>query len=105
MEGVVAGTVSDSEEVVVTADVGIPFEVRLTATPTTGDGWEVAALPPGVELLGSGAGPDDQSVFRLRAGHPGRFEVRFVASRRWEQEPIDIRVVAVEVVGPAAARA
>ena len=100
-----SGTVSDSEEVVVTADVGIPFEVRLGATPTTSDGWEVAALPPGVELLGSEAGGDDQSVFRLRAGHPGRYEVRFVAKRRWEQEPIDIRVVAVEAVGPVAAQA
>jgi len=101
----VSGTVSDSEEVVVTADVGIPFEVRLDATPTTSDGWEVAALPPGVELLGSAAGADKQSVFQLRAGHAGRFEVRFVAKRRWEQEPIDIRVVAVEAVGPAPVRA
>jgi Chagasin family peptidase inhibitor I42 len=100
----VSGIVSDSE-VVVTADVGIPFEVRLAATPTTGDGWEVAALPPGVELLGSAAGTENESVFQLRAGHPGRFEVRFVAKRRWEQEPIEIRVVAVEAVAPAAAQA
>jgi len=87
----VSGIVIDSEDGVVRADVGIPFEVRLAATPTTGDGWEIAALPPGVELLGG-----DQSVFRLCASHPGRFELRFVAKRRWEQEPIEIRVVAVE---------
>ncbi|HEX5015780.1 MAG TPA: protease inhibitor I42 family protein [Candidatus Limnocylindrales bacterium] len=89
-----------------TADVGIPFDIRLAATPTSGDGWEVAALPPGVELLGSESarepGSGDPSVFRLRAGHAGRFEVRFVAQRRWEQEPIEIRVVAVEAVGATA---
>lgn len=100
-----SGTVSDSEEAVLTADVGIPFEVRLGASPTTSDGWEVAALPPGVELLGSAPSVDDQSVFQLRAGHAGRFEVRFVAKRRWEQEPIEIRVVAVEAVKAGAAEA
>ena len=100
-----SGAVSDSGEAVVTADVGIPFEVRLVATPTSGDGWEVAALPPGVELLGSAPSVDDQSVFQLRAGHAGRFEVRFVAKRRWEQEPIEIRVVAVEAVKAGAAEA
>jgi hypothetical protein len=100
----VSGILSDSE-VVVTAEVGIPFEVRLVATPTTGDGWEVAALPSGVELLGSAARTENQSVFQLRAGHPGRFEVRFVAKRRWEQERIEIRVIAVEAVEPPAAQA
>ena len=93
-----SGILIDPEEGVVTADVGVPFEVRLAATPTMADGWEVAALPPGVELLGSAAGDEAQSVFRLRAGHPGRFEVRFVAKRRWEQQAIAIRVVAVEAV-------
>jgi hypothetical protein len=92
----VSGIVIDSEDGVASADVGIPFEVRVAATPTTGDGWEIAALPPGVELLGS-----DQSAFRLRATHPGRFELRFVAKRRWEQEPIEIRVVAIEAAAAA----
>ena len=92
----VSGIVIDSEDGVASADVGIPFEVRLAATPTTGDGWEIAALPAGVELLGS-----DQSVFRLRASQPGRFELRFVAQRRWKQEPIEIRVVVVEAAAAA----
>ena len=35
--------------------------------------------------------------FRLVAGAPGRLELRFVLKRRWEQEPIEIRVVEIEV--------
>jgi len=96
----VTRTVIDSEGGLASAEVGSPFEVRLTATPTAGDGWEIAALPPGVELLGSGHDAS-QSTFRLVATHAGRFELRFVASRRWAQEPIEIRVVEIETADAA----
>lgn len=84
-------------------EAGTPFEVRLGAPPTTGYGWEIAHLPSGVELLG-GDEPDDQGgpgtadgqVFRLIASQPGLFELRFVLNRRWEQEPIEIRIIEVD---------
>ena len=84
-------------------EAGTPFEVRLGAAPPTGYGWEIAHPPPGVELLGGDApaleaavqGGDGQ-LFRLVASHPGRFELRFLLKRGWEQEPIEIRVVEVE---------
>jgi predicted secreted protein len=88
---------------IVTAEAGRPFEVRLGAAPTTGYGWEITHLPPGVELLGSdfeidaGAATGDggTQVFRLLASHAGRYELRFLLKRRWEQEPIEIRLVEV----------
>ena len=82
----------------VNARVGEPFDVRLGAAPPTGYGWEIALVPPGVELLGGDveAQPDGgPQVFRLVASHPGRFELRFLLKRRWEQDPIEIRVVEV----------
>jgi predicted secreted protein len=91
---------------VVQAEVGAPFAVELASAPTTGYGWEIAHLPPGVDLLGSDftASPDAEvgdggvEVFRLVANHPGHHELRFLLKRRWEQEPIDIKVVEVESV-------
>jgi hypothetical protein len=60
-------------------------------------------LPPGVELLGGDApaatdqaGERDGQLFRLVANEPGRFELRFVLKRLWEQDPIEIRVIEVE---------
>jgi predicted secreted protein len=97
-------------DAVVEVVAGAPFDVRLASAPTTGYGWEIAHLPPGVELLGSdfdispdaAVGDGGVQVFRLVANHSGRFELRFVLKRRWEQEPIDIRVV--EVVAASAAQ-
>jgi predicted secreted protein len=97
---VLVTTESDS---VVEAVVDRPFEVRLGSAPTTGYGWEIAHLPPGVELLGSdfeaapgaAVGDGGVQVFRLVAAHAGRFPLRFLYKRRWEQEPIDIRVIDV----------
>jgi predicted secreted protein len=89
-------------------EAGTAFEVHLGEAPTTGYGWELAHLPPGVELIGAGptsadaAGDDepggqaDDQAFRLIVTAPGRFELRFVLKRRWEQEPIEIRVVEVD---------
>ena len=88
---------------VLDVEAGIPFDVRLGAVPGSGYGWEIAHLPPGIELLGggatdenNGAGERDGQVFRLVAGHAGRHELRFLLKRRWEQEPIEIRVVEIE---------
>jgi predicted secreted protein len=81
------------------AHAGEPFDVDLGAPPTTGYGWEITHIPPGVELLdGTGEAASDGApqVFRLVASHPGRFELRFLLKRRWEQEPIEIRLVEVE---------
>jgi predicted secreted protein len=94
------------EEAPVVSEVGAPFEVELDSAPTTGYGWEIAHLPPGVDLLGSDftASPDGEAgdggvqVFRLVANHPGHYELRFLLKRRWEQEPIDLKVVEVESV-------
>ena len=88
-------------------DAGIPFEVKLGSAPTTGYGWEIAHLPSAVELLGTdvlapaGDTVDGEGVqvFRLVASQPGRYELRFLLKRRWEQEPIEIRVVEV-TAGP-----
>jgi hypothetical protein len=84
-------------------EAGTPFEVRPGAAPPTGHGWEIAHPPPGVELLGGDApggeattGDGEGQLFRLVASHPGRFELRFLLKRGWEQEPIEIRVVQVE---------
>jgi predicted secreted protein len=82
----------------VNARAGEPFAVRLGAAPPTGYGWEIALLPPGVELLGAdGEAPPDggPQVFRLLVSQPGRYELRFLLKRRWEQDPIEIRVVEV----------
>ena len=82
---------------------GAAFEVRPGSAPPTGHGWEIAHLPPGVELLGGDApaatdqaGERDGQLFRLVAYEPGRFELRFVLKRLWEQDPIEIRVIEVE---------
>jgi hypothetical protein len=88
-------------------EAGTPFEVRPGTAPPTGYGWELAHPPPGVELLGgdapvleaidgAGAGEIDGQLFRLVASHPGRFELRFLLKRGWEQEPIEIRLIEVE---------
>ena len=94
--------IHDSDSVLQVA-AGSPFEMRLGVAPGTGYGWEIAHLPSGIDLLGGGpAGEDgaaaerDGQVFRLVAAVPGRFELRFVLKRRWEQEPIEIRVVEVD---------
>jgi predicted secreted protein len=96
--------VIDGSDVLVDADVGVEFEVRLASAPTTGYGWEISALPLGIELLGSdfevpadaAVGDGGTRIFRLEATHPGHYELRFVLKRRWEQEPMDIRVVEVD---------
>jgi predicted secreted protein len=78
--------VIEGSEAVVDAVVGMAFEVRLASAPTTGYGWEISALPMGIELLGSdfevpadaAVGDGGVRIFRLEATHPGRYEVRFV---------------------------
>ena len=84
-------------------EAGTAFEVRPGTAPPTGHGWELAHLPPGVELLGGDApsatdlsGERDGQLFRLVANEPGRFELRFVLKRLWEQDPIEIRVIEVD---------
>jgi predicted secreted protein len=97
------------KDAIVDVEAGAPFEVKLASAPTTGYGWEIAHLPPGIDLLGSdfaiaadaAVGDGGVQVFRLVAGHPGHFELRFLLKRRWEQEPIDIRVVEVDAVAKA----
>jgi predicted secreted protein len=96
-------------DAVVDVKAGAPFDVRLASAPTTGYGWEIAHLPPAVDLLGSdfdisadaAVGDGGVQVFRLVASQPGRYELRFVLKRRWEQEPMEIRVVEVVADAPS----
>ena len=88
-----------------TAAVGVPFEVVLDAASGPGCMWEPLALPDGVRLLTTGfsekpdaaIGDAGTQVFALQAQRPGRLRLRFVLKRRWEAAPIETRAVEVEV--------
>lgn len=87
------------------AQVGLPFAIELKSGPSTGYQWQLVSVPEGIELLGSEYQPvpDAQigdpatQVFRLRASKAGRYSLRFVLKRRWEQEPIRETVIDVDV--------
>jgi predicted secreted protein len=89
---------------VLIVSIGVPFDVELTGTPTTGYIWELAATPASVELLGSdfkqrpGAaiGDGGTQIFHLRAGAPGRFNLSFQLKRRWESAPIETKEIEVD---------
>ena len=87
------------------ASAGKPFQVELAATPTTGHTWELAAMPDGVQLLGSHFTPPANAVpgaggtqvFELQAVRPGHLSLQFVLKRSWESEPARRETVEVEV--------
>ena len=82
-----------------------PFDVELGSAPSTGYMWELLPPPQGVRLLGTrfeqkpGAEPGDggTQVFTCQAQGPGRLELHFVLKRRWEQTPVQERVVEIDV--------
>ncbi|HVP22239.1 MAG TPA: protease inhibitor I42 family protein [Anaerolineaceae bacterium] len=88
---------------------GEEFEIRLTATASTGFIWRLGPIPEQVETLGSSfvqagqdppapGGPSTQ-VFRFRAVHPGQAELTFELKRSWERTPAQTHVVNVTVTG------
>jgi len=87
------------------AQIGLPFAIELKSGPGTGYQWQLAAIPEGIELLGSEyqPAPDAQigdpatQVFRLRASKAGRYSLRFLLKRTWENESIRETVVDVDV--------
>lgn len=89
----------------VSAQAGKAFELRLGSGPTTGYKWEVAP-PSGVRLVkeafersaGAALGDGGEQVFRLLADAPGRHRLEFRLRRPWEPDPIETRVVEVDVI-------
>ena len=87
-----------------TVAVGDPFDLQLSASPTTGYCWELASPPPEVQLLGGRVevppatpiGGSGIQVFHLKVNKAGRFELHFRLKRRWESTWIDTRVIEVE---------
>ncbi|MBS0507094.1 MAG: protease inhibitor I42 family protein [Proteobacteria bacterium] len=84
--------------------VGVPFDVPLNSTPTTGYLWELPSSPVGVELLGSdfkqgpaaAMGDGGTQVFHLRANTSGSYKLNFQLKRRWESTPIETMEVEVK---------
>jgi predicted secreted protein len=82
-----------------------PFDVALASAPSTGYMWEPLALPDGVTLLTTrfsqkaeaAIGDGGSQVFALQAQQPGRLQLRFVLKRRWEQTPVETRLIEVDV--------
>jgi predicted secreted protein len=89
----------------VSAAVGLPFDVELGAASGAGYMWELRSPSQTVQLLGTrveqkpGAQPGDGStqVFTCQAHAPGRLTLHFVLKRRWEQNAVQERVIEVEV--------
>jgi predicted secreted protein len=89
----------------IAAKVGEDFGVELKSNPTTGYRWELAEVPPGLELLDAGFAPAERGGlgsggtqrFRLRASAPGQYVLSFRLKRSWESEAIDTHTVEVEV--------
>jgi predicted secreted protein len=88
----------------VEAVVGEGFSVRLPSTPTTGYVWHVAALPKGLELLGSAfekapgtTKPGDEAVqvLRFRALEAGSYEIGFSLRRTWQREAMESRTMRI----------
>ena len=83
---------------------GVPFEIELGAAPGGGYLWQLEALPPGMQLVGSefppatqvAIGSDGTQTFHLRTECSGRFELRFVLKHGWEPAPLQTRVIDVE---------
>jgi len=79
---------------------GVPFEIELGAAAGSGCVWQLESLPAGMQLVGSEFPPATQAAiaegaqtFHLRTERSGRFELRFVLRRGWEQvqtEVIDV---------------
>ncbi len=87
-----------------TVSVGVPFDVHLGATPTTGYLWELPSPPAGVQLLGrdfeqppaAAIGDGGTQVFHLCATVSGRFSLCFQLKRRWETAPIETQLIEVD---------
>src|SRR5256885_15854345 len=83
---------------------GVPFQIELGSAPGSGCLWQLEALPPGMQLVGSDVPPAAQAAigsggtqaFHLRTERSGRFELRFVLKRGWEQVPVQTEVIDVE---------
>lgn len=91
-----------------TVNQGGKFELRLSATPSTGHTWRVVSLPEQVESLGStfvqtGKNPPKPGapviqVFRFRATQPGSAEIKLELKRSWETTPAQTHVVNLTVI-------
>jgi len=86
-----------------------PFEVALEETSTSGYRWRVSAVPDGLELVESDLDPPSRASpvgasgrrrFVFRALRPGAFTLTFDLQREWETEPLQHRIVRVEVDKP-----
>ena len=83
---------------------GVPFDVEIGATPTTGYVWQLPELPSGIELVGSDfrPGPSNRpgdggpQVFHLRTQQPGHFRLLFILKRRWEAEAVQSKLIEIE---------
>jgi predicted secreted protein len=88
-----------------TVESGAPFDVELGSGPSTGYTWQLQSLPEGILLLGSDfvpvpearIGDGGMQVFHLAPQRPGRFSLLFVRKRKWETEPIETRLIDVDV--------
>jgi len=88
---------------------GEEFEIRLSATASTGFIWRVGSVPELVETLGSTfeqpgqeppkPGAPATQVFRFRATRPGQAQLFFELKRAWENSPAQTHVVNVTVLG------
>jgi predicted secreted protein len=89
-----------------TVALGASFEVELGSGASTGYMWELLEPHDDVLLIssrfrepaGAAVGDGGSQVFELQAQKKGQHQLHFVRKRRWEQQAIDSRVIAIEVV-------
>lgn len=85
--------------------LGASFVVELGSGASTGYQWELQEPHENIALIDSrftepaGAAPGDggSQRFELQAHKTGLHHLKFVRKRRWEQQAIDARVIAIEV--------
>jgi predicted secreted protein len=87
------------------ASVGELFDVCLAGTPTAGYTWDLdqSGSADLVEFLGveylnpptDTVGGSTVQVFHFRAQRPGETLLRFRYGRRWEQQPLRVKAIAV----------
>jgi predicted secreted protein len=93
-----------SNEAIISARVGQPFQIELEANPTTGYQWFPILEPHVLELqdrtyeaVSTALGAGGTERVTLLGRKRGEFPVRFEYRRPWESEPIESRSFRVRV--------
>ncbi|MFY7865833.1 protease inhibitor I42 family protein [Roseateles sp.] len=86
-------------------EAGKPFELKLGSAPSTGYLWEPLTPPAGLrvselameQVAAPSPGDGGQQVFQVLADKPGHYVLAFQYKRRWEREPIETRVIELDL--------